>query len=174
MQSLLFAIGPEFFDETTTRLAKSIEQADWCKLLDAWGQDTGISATQFQAGQIFGPGQRFCNEIERLWQDLDSGHEAYGLEAKNWVSVSDLAYTMLAEGINAGSQSWVIIGTPHWLTERQMQNLIDDVARGTGSKAAPKTPARMVTAFDHLLDVPLEDRVSETLSWLSDWRRGPS
>ena len=139
-----------------------------------WGHDTGISVTQFQAGQIFGPGQRFCNEIERLWQDLNSGHEAHGLEAKNWVSVSDLAYTMLAEGINAGSPPRVNIGTPHWLTDRQMQNLIGHVARGTGSKAAPKTPVRMVTAFDHVLDVPLEDRVSETLSWLSDCRRGPS
>ena len=25
-------------------------------------------------------------------------NEAYGLEAKNWVSVSDLAYTMLSQG----------------------------------------------------------------------------
>ncbi|MBT4895495.1 MAG: hypothetical protein HON63_02415 [Rhodobacteraceae bacterium] len=88
--------------------------------------------------------------------------------------MSDLAYTMLAEGINAGSPPRVNIGTPHWLTDRQMQNLIGDVARGTGSKAAPKTPVRMVTAFDHVLDVPLGDRVSETLSWLSDCRRGPS
>ena len=55
-----------------------------------------------------------------------------------------------------------------------MKNLIGDVARGTGSKAAPKTPVRMLTAFDHVLDVPLGDRVSETLSWLSDCRRGPS
>jgi len=31
----------------------------------------------------------------------------------------------------------------------------------------------MMTAFDQVLDVPLEDRVSQTLSWLSDWRGWP-
>ena len=139
-----------------------------------WGQDTGISVTQFHAGQIFGPGQRFCNEIERLWQNLDAGHEAHGLEAKNWVSVSDLAYTMLAQGVSAGSPSRVNVGTPHWLTDRQMQDLIGQVARGAGAHVAPKTPPCMMTASDHVLDVPLEDRLSKTLSWLSDWRRAAS
>ena len=139
-----------------------------------WGQDTGISVIQFHAGQIFGPGQRFCNEIERLWQNLDAGHEAHGLEAKNWVSVSDLAYTMLAQGVSAGSPSRVNVGTPHWLTDRQMQDLTGQVARGAGAHVAPKTPPRMMTAFDHVLDVPLEDRLSKTLSWLSDWRRAAS
>lgn len=139
-----------------------------------WGQDTGISVTQFHAGQIFGPGQRFCNEIERLWQNLDAGHEAHGLEAKNWVSVSDLAYTMLAQGVSAGSPSRVNVGTPHWLTDRQMQDLIGQVARGAGAHVAPKTPPCMMTVFDHVLDVPLEDRLSKTLSWLSDWRRAAS
>ena len=67
-------------------------------------------------------------------------NEAYGLEAKNWVSVSDLAYTMLAEGINSGSPPRVNIGTPHWLTDRQMQDLIGQVARGAGAQVAPKTP----------------------------------
>ena len=139
-----------------------------------WGQDTGISVIQFHAGQIFGPGQRFCNEIERLWQNLDAGHEAHGLEAKNWVSVSDLAYTMLAQGVSAGSPSRVNVGTPHWLTDRQMQDLTGQVARGAGAHVAPKTPPCMMTAFDHVLDVPLEDRLSKTLSWLSDWRRAAS
>ena len=139
-----------------------------------WGQDTGISVIQFHAGQIFGPGQRFCNEIERLWQNLDAGHEAHGLEAKNWVSVSDLAYTMLAQGVSAGSPSRVNVGTPHWLTDRQMQDLIGQVVRGADARVASKTPPRMMTAFDHVLDAPLEDRLSKTLSWLSDWRRAAS
>ncbi|MDG1744160.1 MAG: GDP-mannose 4,6-dehydratase [Planktomarina sp.] len=136
-----------------------------------WGRDTGIPVTQFHAGQIFGPGQRFCNEIERLWQDLDAGQESHGLEAKNWLSVSDLAYSMLAQGIGAGAPSRVNIGTPFWLTDRQMQDLIGQVARGDLSKLAPQTPPHMMTAFDHVLDVPLKDRLSKTLSWLSD-RRG--
>jgi len=138
-----------------------------------WGQETGISVTQFHAGQIFGPGQRFCNEIERLWQDLDAGHESHGLEAKNWVSVSDLAYTMLAQGVTAAAPSRMNIGTPHWLTDRETQDIIGQVARGSDTKRGPKTPAGMMTAFDQVLDVPLEDRVSQTLSWLSDWRGWP-
>ena len=51
-------------------------------------------------------------------------NEAYGLEAKNWVSVSDLAYTMLSQGVSAGSPSRVNVGTPHWLTDQKMQNFI--------------------------------------------------
>jgi len=101
-------------------------------------------------------------------------NEAYGLEAKNWVSVSDLAYTMLSQGVSARSLSRVNVGTPHWLTDRKMQDFIGQVARGAGAHVAPKAPRCMMTAFDHVLDVPLEDRLSKTLSWLSDWRRAAS
>ena len=52
-----------------------------------------------------------------------------------------------------------------------MQDLIGQVARGADARVASKTPPRMMTAFDHVLDAPLEDRLSKTLSWLSDWRR---
>ncbi|MDA7466236.1 hypothetical protein N8942_00205 [Planktomarina temperata] len=47
------------------------------------------------------------------------------------------------------------------------------MARGSDTKRAPNTPAGMMTAFDQVLDVPLEDRVSQTLSWLADWRGWP-
>ena len=84
----------------------------------------------------------------------------------------DLAlYNDLSQGVSARSPSRVNVGTPHWLTDRQMQDLIGQVARGAGAHVAPKTPRRMMTAFDHVLDAPLEDRLSKTLSWLSDWRR---
>ena len=55
-----------------------------------------------------------------------------------------------------------------------MQDLIGQVVRGADARFASKTPPRMMTAFDHVLDVPLEDRLSKTLSWLSDWRRAAS
>ena len=90
------------------------------------------------------------------------------------MSVSDLAYTMLAQGGSAPAPSRMNIGTPHWLTDREMQDIIGQVARGSDTKRAPKTPSGMMTAFDQVLDVPLEDRVSQTLSWLSDWRGWPS
>ncbi|WP_347853504.1 hypothetical protein [Planktomarina sp.] len=54
-----------------------------------------------------------------------------------------------------------------------MQDIIGQVARGSDTKRAPNTPAGMMTAFDQVLDVPLEDRVSQTLSWLADWRGWP-
>ena len=77
-------------------------------------------------------------------------------------------------GVSARSPSRVNVGTPHWLTDRKMQDFIGQVARGAGAHVAPKAPRCMMTAFDHVLDVPLEDRLSKTLSWLSDWRRAAS
>ena len=75
-------------------------------------------------------------------------------------------------GVGAGSPYLVNIETPHWLTDRQMWDLIDQVARGACAHFAPKTAPRMITAFYYVLDRAPEDRVSKTLSWLSDWRGG--
>ena len=80
----------------------------------------------------------------------------------------------IIQGVSSGSPSRVNVGTPDWLTDRQMQDLLGRVARGAGAHVAPKTPPCMITAFDHVLDVPLEDRLSKTLSWLSDLRRAAS
>jgi hypothetical protein len=67
---------------------------------------------------------------------------------------------MLAQGVTAAAPSRMNIGTPHWLTDREMQDIIGQVARGSDTKRAPKTPAGMMTAFDQVLGAARRSRVT--------------